>query len=81
MVQSDPVTDTYRPVDPSIAVEVEHEGTWYPGVLTVWHRRDDGWHGSVSCTVEPGMTYLWIVPAARLRPVSEGGDTMAEPSR
>ena len=63
------MSDTYRRVKPSIAVDVEHEGRWYPGVLDAWYRRDDGWHGHVAVTLDVGTTYLWTVPADRLRKV------------
>jgi hypothetical protein len=54
-----------------VLVEVEQDGTWWPGTLTEWARWDErGWQGHCRWTTAPGSTYLTWVLAARLRPRS-----------
>lgn len=48
---------------------VLHEGRWFEGFMTYWHRNDDGsWRASVQYTTAPGMTYMQVRPASEVRP-------------
>lgn len=52
-------------------VEVEVDGTWYPGELRGWWDRDGGRLMNVSWRSGPGTTFLDTVPAERVREVPD----------
>jgi hypothetical protein len=48
----------YRPADRP-DVEIEIDGTWYPGELRAWFPRDDGtWEGNVMYSLGPAQNHL-----------------------
>lgn len=49
-------------------VEVLVDGTWWPGELRAWERRDDGWWGNVQWRTKPGETRIDTLPEHRIRP-------------
>ncbi len=57
----------YRPVHPPKAVEVFHNGRWWPGRLASWGRSNGEWRGLTRWSEDWGMTYLQAVPSDRLR--------------
>lgn len=64
------VSDDVRRFDEPIPVEVLHDdGRWYRGEQEGWVRSDDGWRGSVTYSVAPGMKYVRVVAADRVRKV------------
>lgn len=51
-----------------VPVDVEQDGTWWPGTLDEWAQWDDrGWHGRCSWSTPSGTTPPTWVPADRLR--------------
>jgi hypothetical protein len=61
-----------RRFDPPRAVEVEHEGRWWPGVQHAWRLCDDGrgWMADVEYVVEHEWgigKHLPVVPPERVR--------------
>lgn len=49
-------------------VEVQRDGAWHSGELGSWHHTDAGWNAMVQYNVGPGMTHLYRVASARVRP-------------
>lgn len=61
-----------RRFNPPHAVEVEHNGRWWPGTQSAWRLCDDrrGWMAEVRWTEQHDWglgTYLPMVPPARVR--------------
>lgn len=51
-----------------VLVDVEQDGTWWPGVLDAWARWDErGWQGRCSWSTSCSDVDRTWVPAARLR--------------
>ncbi|MCU1614693.1 MAG: hypothetical protein JWO98_2233 [Frankiales bacterium] len=65
-----------RGFDPPRAVEVEHNGSWWPASQIAWRCCDDGrgWMADVSWTEQhewgPGK-YLTMVPPERVRAIEK----------
>lgn len=65
----DLVVEHRRVLVEPVLVDVEQDGTWWPGVLDEWAQWDErGWQGHCRWTTAPGSTNLTWVPASRLRP-------------
>jgi hypothetical protein len=66
-----------RRFDPPRAVEVEHDGAWWPGFQHAWRLCDDhrGWMADVSWAEQHDWglgTYRPMVPPERVRLAGEG---------
>jgi hypothetical protein len=51
-------------------VQVEVDGTWYPGELRMWEQRDGVWWGQVTYSLAAGQTHLDAFPESRIRRVA-----------
>jgi hypothetical protein len=52
-----------------VDVEVLVDGTWWPGNLEHWRRRDDRWEGWIRWSTGPGENRVDWFPAERIRRV------------
>jgi hypothetical protein len=63
----DPVV--YAPADRPL-VEVEHDGTWWPGELRMWTPTAEGWAAQVTWSRAAGDNRIDTFPEQRVRKAS-----------